>query len=71
MTLTDVRKDPRPGGTVSYFMTDPDGDQQHGWWKVTAVEEPHRLVVEDGFADKEGTPDVTLPTMRFTVTDAG
>jgi hypothetical protein len=20
-------------------MTGPEGDQQHGWWKVTAVEE--------------------------------
>jgi uncharacterized protein YndB with AHSA1/START domain len=65
---TVVEHELRPGGKVSYFMTGPEGDQQHGWWKVTAVEERHRLDLEDGFADKEGNPDVTMPTMRFTVT---
>jgi uncharacterized protein YndB with AHSA1/START domain len=58
------------GGKVSYFMTGPEGEQHHGRWKVVAVEEPHRLEVEDGFADNEGKPNDEMPTIRFTVTFA-
>ena len=64
---TVVKHELRPGGNVSYFMTGPEGNRQHGWWKVTKVEEPHRLVFDDGFADTEGNPDDKMPTMQFTV----
>jgi uncharacterized protein YndB with AHSA1/START domain len=67
---TVVEHDLRPGGKVSYFMTSPEGEQHHGWWKVTAVEEPHRLDFEDGFADKEGNPNDAMPTTQSTVTFA-
>ena len=67
---TVVEHDLRPGGLVSYFMTGPEGEQHHGWWKVVGVEEPHRLDLEDGFADDEGNPNDALPTTRFTVTFA-
>ena len=60
----------RPGGKVSYFMTSPEGKQHHGWWKVVAVDEPHRLEVEDGFAHSDGNPDDAMPTTQFTVTFA-
>ena len=43
-------------------MTGPEGDQHHGWWKVIAVDEPHRLDLEDGFADAEGKPNDSMPT---------
>lgn len=65
---TVVGHDLRPGGRVSYFMTSPEGEQHHGWWKVVAVEEPHRLAVEDGFADTDGNPNDAMPTTQFTVT---
>ncbi|MEY2580556.1 MAG: hypothetical protein QOE09_405 [Ilumatobacteraceae bacterium] len=65
---TVVEHELRPGGKVSYFMTGPEGDQVHGWWKVAGVEEPHRLDLEDGFADTEGNPKDSMPTMQFTVT---
>ncbi|HEX5587046.1 MAG TPA: SRPBCC domain-containing protein [Acidimicrobiia bacterium] len=65
---TVVEHDLRPGGKVSYYMTGPEGDRHHGWWRVVAVDEPHRLDLEDGFADTDGNPDDTLPTTRFTVT---
>jgi uncharacterized protein YndB with AHSA1/START domain len=65
---TVVEHELHPGGKVSYFMTGPDGDQMHGWWKVAAVDEPHRLDLEDGFADTEGNPNESMPTMKFTVT---
>ena len=65
---TVVAHDLRPGGKVSYFMTGPEGDQHHGWWKIVAVEEPNRLDFEDGFADTEGNPDDSMPTTQSTVT---
>jgi uncharacterized protein YndB with AHSA1/START domain len=67
---TVVEHDLRPGGKVTYFMTGPEGARHHGWWKVVAVEEPHRLELEDGFADAKGNPDDAMPTTQFTVTFA-
>jgi len=58
---TVVDHDLTPGGKVSYFMTGPEGDQHHGWWRVVAVDAPHRLEFEDGFADDTGTPNPDLP----------
>jgi uncharacterized protein YndB with AHSA1/START domain len=64
---TMVEHDLRPGGTVTYFMTGPEGDQHHGWWRVIAVDAPTRLEFEDGFADATGAPDPTMPTTICTV----
>jgi uncharacterized protein YndB with AHSA1/START domain len=64
---TVVDHDLRPGGRVTYFMTGPDGEQYHGWWRVIGVDEPNHLDLEDGFADADGVPDETLPTTRFSV----
>ena len=60
--------DLRPGGTVSYYMTSPEGDEFHGWWRVIDVEPPHRLEVEDGFANADGSHKTDMPTTIFTVT---
>jgi uncharacterized protein YndB with AHSA1/START domain len=67
---TVVDHDLRPGGKISYYMTGPEGDEHHGWWKVLAVDEPNRLDIQDGFADTDGNPDDTMPTTRFRVTFA-
>jgi uncharacterized protein YndB with AHSA1/START domain len=56
-----------PGGGVTYFMTGPEGDKHRGWWRVTAVDAPHRLEFEDGFADDAGTPDAALPVTTVRV----
>lgn len=68
---TFVEHDLTPGGSVAYFMTGPEGDQSHGWWRIVAVEPPHRLEFEDGFADASGAPDPVMPTMVVRVTLAG
>ena len=65
-TVTD--HDLSPGGRVAYYMTGPDGNQYHGWWRVEEVEPPTRLRFEDGFADDEGNPNPELPTSVATVT---
>lgn len=64
---TVVDHDLSLGGRVNYFMTGPDGDKPHGWWRVTKVEAPHRLEFEDGFADDSGEPNPDMPTMLISV----
>ena len=65
---TVVEHDLVPGALVTYFMTGPDGDQHHGWWRVIAVDAPHALEVEDGFADETGRPNDEMPNTNMTVT---
>lgn len=65
--------DLHPGGRVAYHMTGPDGDTAHGWWEVVEAEAPRRLVVRDGFANADGSPNPDLPitTMRVSIEDLG
>ncbi len=60
---TFVDHDLTPGGTCTYFMTGPEGDQPHGWWKVVSADPPRALEIEDGFAGEDGRPDSDLPVM--------
>ena len=60
-----VEHDLTPGGSSRYFMTGPDGQQAHGWWRFLAVEESRSLELEDGFADENGTPAAEMPTIRM------
>ena len=41
-----------PGGSVTYFMTGPDGERHHGWWRITSVDPASSLAFTDGFADE-------------------
>ena len=65
---TFVDHDLSPGGRAAYFMTSPEGQKYHGWWKIEEVEPPARLRFEDGFADEEGRPNEEMPTTIATVT---
>jgi uncharacterized protein YndB with AHSA1/START domain len=65
---TVVTHELTPGGTVSYYMTGPEGEQPHGWWRVIDVDAPHHLEFEDGFADEAGNPNPEMPTMIIRVT---
>ncbi|MCU1379053.1 MAG: Activator of Hsp90 ATPase 1 family protein [Acidimicrobiales bacterium] len=64
---TVVDHDLRPGGTVNYLMTGPEGDQPRGYWRVLAVDAPHHLEFEDGFADEAGVPNPDMPTTTIRV----
>jgi uncharacterized protein YndB with AHSA1/START domain len=57
-----------PGGSVIYLLTGLEGDKHRGWWRVQAVDAPHRLEFEDGFADDAGNPNADLPTTTVRVT---
>lgn len=65
----------KPGGNASYYMTGPEGEKAHGWWKFVSVDEPRSLEFEDGFADDQGRPNDEMPTIRAKVnlqpTDGG
>jgi uncharacterized protein YndB with AHSA1/START domain len=67
---TVVDHDLRAGGHVRYYMTGPEGDRHEGYWRVVAVDAPHRLAFEDGFADDGGEPNDDLPVSRSEVTIA-
>jgi uncharacterized protein YndB with AHSA1/START domain len=62
---TVVEHDLTLGGRVRYYMTGPEGDQPHGWWRVLSVDPPRSLEVEDGFGDAEGNPNPDMPTMNI------
>ena len=64
---TVVDHDLSPGSIVTYFMTGPEGDKAHGWWRIRAVDPPRRLEFDDGFGESPDA-DTDLPTMSIAVT---
>jgi uncharacterized protein YndB with AHSA1/START domain len=60
-----------PGGRSSYSMTGPNGEKEHGWWSITAIDAPRRFEFEDGFADENGEPTGDLGATRAVVTLEG
>jgi uncharacterized protein YndB with AHSA1/START domain len=58
---TVTEHDLAPGGTVTYYMTGPDGERHGGWFRVRAVEPPHNLELDAGIADADGTPSPDMP----------
>lgn len=62
---TFTRHDMAEGGRSAYYMTGPEGERSHGWWRFLAVEPGRRFEVEDGFAHDDGTPNDAMPTMRM------
>ncbi|MEV0223178.1 SRPBCC domain-containing protein [Streptomyces sp. NPDC050704] len=56
------------GGGSRYFMTGPEGDKARGWWTITAIEAPHRLEFDDGFAGDDGEPLTTMEPTHTVVT---
>lgn len=67
---TVPQHDLTPRGTVTYFMTGPDGETYHGWWEVISVERPEKLRFRDGFAEEDGTRRDDMPISDVTVTFA-
>ena len=53
---TFYRYDFAVDGQCAFYMTGPDGTKMHGWWRITALAEPHHLELHDGFADENGEP---------------
>ncbi len=58
---TFTEHDLAPGSHVAYHMTEPEGDEIHGYWEVLDTNPPRRLTFRDGFANADGTPNDSLP----------
>jgi len=56
------------GGEAKYFMTGPEGDRAHGYWRFRTIERHRRIRLLDGFADEDGNPNEEMPNMVMTVT---
>jgi uncharacterized protein YndB with AHSA1/START domain len=56
-----------PGGRIEYHMTGPEGDQPRGYWDVVEVNPPRSLLLRDGFANEDGSPNSDMPIMTFRV----
>jgi uncharacterized protein YndB with AHSA1/START domain len=70
-TSTFVEHELTPGARTAYFMTGPDGEKHHGWWRIEEVERPHRLRLKDDEVDEEGKPVDGGPTaMTVTIAEA-
>ncbi len=65
---TFTRHDFVVGGESRYFMTGPDGDQPHGWWRISAIEKPHRIAFANGLAGDDGEPAPGVEPMPTDVT---
>ncbi|MBS1895194.1 MAG: SRPBCC domain-containing protein [Actinobacteria bacterium] len=65
---TFVDHDLVAGGRAAYYMTSPEGQKYHGWWRFEEVDPPTMLRFEDGFADDDGKPNEGMPTTIATVT---
>jgi uncharacterized protein YndB with AHSA1/START domain len=70
---TFTKHDLAPGSRIEYHMTGPEGDQPKGFWDVLETDPPHRLVLRDGFANDDGTPNDAfgVSVMRMTIVSVG
>lgn len=60
---TVVDHDLTPGGTVTYYMTSPEGEKFYAYWDVKTVEEPTGFAVDDAFAlDETFARNTEMPT---------
>jgi uncharacterized protein YndB with AHSA1/START domain len=56
------------GGRSRYYLTGPEDAKSRGWWRITAIEPPHRLEFHDGFAGEDGEPLASEPPTHTVVT---
>lgn len=63
---TVVDHDLREGGLVTYYMTGPDGEKLHAWWRIVLVDPPRLLAFEEGNTD-DSRPNDDPPTTSIKV----
>jgi uncharacterized protein YndB with AHSA1/START domain len=56
------------GGQSRYHMTGPDGSTPRGWWRIDAIDKPHRLDFANGLAGEDGEPAPGVEPMSGCVT---
>lgn len=53
---TFTRHEFTPGGECRYHMTGPEGEKSFGWWRIEALDKPHRIDFRNGLAGDDGEP---------------
>lgn len=56
------------GGQSRYQMTGPAGQTPRGWWRIDAIDKPHRLDFANGLAGDDGEPVPGVEPMSGYVT---
>jgi uncharacterized protein YndB with AHSA1/START domain len=57
-----------PGGQSRYYMSGPEGEVPHGWWRIDALEKPHSIEFANGLAGDDGEPVPGVDPMAGHVT---
>ena len=65
---TFTRHEFRVGGESRYYMSGPEGDTPHGWWRMYVVDQPRRLEFANGLAGDDGEPQPGVEPMAAHVT---
>ena len=65
---TFTRHDFVVGGESRYYMTGPAGETPQGWWRMDAIDKPHRLEFANGLAGDDGEPAPGVEPMPGYVT---
>jgi uncharacterized protein YndB with AHSA1/START domain len=65
---TFTRHDFVVGGESRYFMTGPAGETPGGWWRIDALDKPHRIEFANGLAGEDGEPKPGVEPMPSHVT---
>jgi uncharacterized protein YndB with AHSA1/START domain len=68
---TFTRHDFAVGGESRYHMTGPAGETPRGWWRIDAIDKPHRLEFANGLAGEDGEPAPGIEPMAGSVTFEG
>ena len=64
---TFTRHDFVVGGESRYFMTGPGGETPKGWWRIQAIDRPHRINFANGLAGDDGEPAPGIEPMDGSV----
>jgi uncharacterized protein YndB with AHSA1/START domain len=65
---TFTRHDFVVGGESRYYMTGPGGEKPRGWWRIDALDKPHRIEFANGLAGDDGEPVPGVEPMPAIVT---
>jgi uncharacterized protein YndB with AHSA1/START domain len=65
---TFTRHDFSVGGESRYYMTGPEGDTSHGYWRMIAIDQPTGLEFANGLAGDDGEPVAHIKPMAAHVT---
>ena len=65
---TFTRFEFKPGGQCRYYMTGPEDFKHYGWWRIDAIDKPHRIELRNGLAGDDGEPVPGVEPMGGVIT---